>query len=221
MKSTLQTTKPLDSNQHDLNLISRPQSRYLEELDRASPSKAINFSGITTELPWNYNIPTNVPKTLLHHASLITDYVTHNSKDITFALCRIYTGFGFFPLTWPLFPISALLWHQYEDTVGAEETQDLFLALFLCSHSTATPALSPNSSIPAGHSLPSGCRPQLAPAFNPPKGAAHTQASHVGLPASPLANSPPRVIPDYVTQILPLKPSHHTEKILQSIPHGL
>lgn len=110
MKSTLQTTKPLDSNQHDLNLISRPQSRYLEELDRASPSKAINFSGITTELPWNYNIPTNVPKTLLHHASLITDYVTHNSKDITFSLCQIYTGFGFFPLTWPLFPISALLW---------------------------------------------------------------------------------------------------------------
>ena len=73
---------------------------------------------------------------------------------------------------------------QYEDTVGAEETQDLFLALLLCSHSTATPALSPNSSIPAGHLLPSGCRPQLAPAFNPPKGAVHTQASHVGLPAS-------------------------------------
>lgn len=35
----------------------------------------------------------------------------------------------------------------------------------------------------------------------------HTQASHAGLPASPLANRPPRVILYYGTQTTPLRPS--------------
>lgn len=68
--------------------------------------------------------------------------MTHDSKDITFALCQIHIGFGFFPFTWPSFPISTLLWRQHEDTVGTGKTQELSLLPLLPSHSTSKPVLS-------------------------------------------------------------------------------